>query len=496
MGRPLTRLGRALLGAGLLVMAGCAVGPDYTRPTTDAGARFTADPLPSPAAQQLDADLDVPADWWTLFHSAALDALIAQALRANPDLAAARASLRQAREAVAVARGSYLPQVEGSASDTRERESGAAFGSPNLPASIFSIYSASVSVSYVPDLFGATRRQVEESAAQEDYARFELEATRLTLISNVVTGAIQEASLRGQIAATEQILEAERAQLDVIRRQFELGAADQATVLSQQATLAATDATLPPLQKQLAQTRTQLAIYAGRLPAEDEERRFTLDAIELPPTLPLELPSKLVEQRPDIRAAEAELHSASAAVGVAVANMLPQIKLTGSYGDTSVQIGNLFQPGNAVWSLGASLTQPLLDEVTLLHRKRSAEAAFDQAAAEYRSTVLKSFQDVANALHAIGFDAEAFAAETRAERAAFDSLELSRRQYALGAVSFPTLLDAQKTWQQARLSLVQAAAARYSDSAVLVAALGGGWWNRADAAGPDDANHPGEQPAP
>jgi len=489
---------RPLAALALAGLAGCAVGPDYQRPDLPAGAGYTPETLVASTAggapvQRFESGTDVEGEWWALYRSPELDALIRQALAANPDLQAAQAALRQAHENVAVAEGDFLPQMEGTLGATRERVGGSSFGVPNAPATLFSVYNASVNVSYVPDIFGGTRRAVEASAADEEYSRFELEAAVLSLTGNVVTTAVQEASLRAQLAATDEIAAAERQQLDVVRRRFDLGGASQAEVLSQEATLAATEANLPPLKKQLAAMRAQLAVYAGRPPSDDGAGQFTLDALALPQTLPVELPSKLVEQRPDIRAAEAQLHAASAQVGVAVANMLPQIKLTGSYGDMAVKLGSLFDPGNAVWNIGASLTQPLLDENTLLHKKRGAEAAFDQAAAQYRSTVLKSFQDVANALHAVAFDAETHAAEITAERAAADSLKLSREQYALGAVAFPTLLDAEKSWQQARLALVQAEAARYADAAALFAALGGGWWNR--QAPPEAADQPYEEKA-
>jgi NodT family efflux transporter outer membrane factor (OMF) lipoprotein len=478
----------------LAALAGCAVGPDFQRPPPPSDTGYTEDALPPAAGQGFARGSEVQADWWTLFHCGELDGLIEQALRANADLQAARATLRQAREAYAAEQGDYLPQVSGTAGATRQRESDASFGLPG-GAVLYSLYTASINVSYAVDLWGGTRRQVESAEAEADYQRFELEAARLTLAGNLATSAIQEASLRGQIAASEQIIDAERQELDLVRRRFDLGGAAEAEVLSARATLAAAETGLPPLRKQLAAIRAQLAVYAGATPAGFDARPITLDQFDLPGTLPVTLPSKLVEQRPDIRAAEEQLRSAGALVGVATANMLPQLKLTAGYGDSAVDAGTLLNPASTVWNIGAGLTQPLLDETTLLHRKRAAEAAFDAAAARYRGTVLKAFQDVANALHAVSFDAAALEAEQAAEHASAEALSIAREQYALGAVAFATLLDAERTWQQARLGLVQAEAARYADSVGLFAALGGGWWNRPAPEEPPAADPAKEQTA-
>jgi NodT family efflux transporter outer membrane factor (OMF) lipoprotein len=305
----------------------------------------------------------------------------------------------------------------------------------------------------------------------------------------VVVTAIQEASLRGQIAATEEIIKVESDQLRVVRQQFDLGAASKADVLSQEATLAQTRATLPPLQKQLAETRDQLQALAGRFPSQEPSETFDLASLRLPRDLPVSLPSRLIEQRPDVRAAEAQFHAASANIGVAIANQLPQFSITGQLGTEATRFSDVFSPGTGIWSIAGSVAQTLFDAGTLMHKKRAAVAAFDQAAAQYRSTVIKAFQNVADALRALQSDADALVAQAAAERSAFDSLDLSRRQYQLGAITYLTLLNAERTWEQARINLVQAEANRYSDTAALSQALGGGWWNRKDVApmpnGPD-----------
>jgi len=473
----------------LIVLGGCEVGPDFKQPAPPDASGYTKQPLLKTAsartrggvAQEFVADRDIPAEWWTLFHSESLNQLIEQALHANPDLDAAQAALRQANENVYAQQGALFPQVGVGLQAERERLSGATFGQPNLHAT-FSLVTPTLNIAYAPDVFGGTQRAIESLEAQADYQRFQLEATYLTLTSNVVVAAITEASLRGQIAATQDIIRDQAEQLRVVRSRFDLGAAAQSDVLTQEAQLAQTRATLPPLQKQLAQTRNQLTALSGRSPDREVGEIFELASMQLPSELPLSLPSQLVEQRPDIRAAEAQLHSASAEIGVATANQLPQFSITGALGTVAPGFTNVFSASNGAWSIIGGVTQTLFDAGTLLHRKRAAVAAFEQTAAQYRSTVIKALQSVADALRALQSDAEALVAQTAAERAAFASLDLARRQYQLGAIDYLTLLNAQRTWQQTRISLVQAEANRYADTAALFQALGGGWWHRTDVA--------------
>lgn len=479
-------MGAALTAA----LAGCAVGPDFERPAAPAADRFTEEKLPEKTAsvdvaggevQHFLAGRDIPGDWWTMFHSRALNDLIATALKGNPSLDAAKASLRQARENLYAGEGALFPTLSGNLSATREKFSTAAVGFPGQSA-LFSVSTGALNIAYPLDLFGGTRREIESLSAEADYQQYETEAAYLSLTANVVLTAIQEASLRAQIAATGEIVDAEAHQLDVLRQQFELGGIPGAAVLAQEATLAEARATLPPLQKALAQARNQLAVLSGRFPSEGAGASFDLSQLQLPQDLPVSLPSKLVEQRPDIRAAEATLHAASAEIGVATAAMLPQVSLTGSFGSTGSPAGNLFGPGTEIWSAGGSLAQTIFDAGTLLHKKRAAVAAFDQAAATYRGTVLAAFQDVANALRALESDADAVNADVAAERAASKSLDVSREQYQIGAITYVALLTAEQTYQQARINLVQARANRYADTAALFQALGGGWWNRGDLA--------------
>lgn len=477
-----------------IALAGCTLGPDFVRPEVAADAGYSthnltitarADIDAGGAAQRLIAGMDIPGQWWTLFRSPELNALVEEALRANPDISAAQAALRQANEQVYVDQASLFPVLNGNLSKTRQKVSGTTSGTASSP--ILTLSSASLSVSYAPDVFGGTRRQIESSTAQAEYQRFQLEATYLTLSTNVVNTAVSLASLRDQIAATGQIIQLQSDQLDLLQAQRRLGAIADTDVLTQQTALAQTRATLAPLQKQLAQTRNQLMAYLGRFPNQDKGERFNLASLHLPQELPVSLPSAIVEQRPDVRSAQAQLHEASANIGVAVANQLPQFSITGSLGSTVASGSKLFSAGSGVWSLAGAIAQPLFDAGALEHRKRAAVAAYDQSAAQYRGTVLAAFQDVANALRALEADAEALKQQVAAEQSAQASLALVQAQYRLGAVAYINLLTAQQTYQNTVLTRVQAQAVRYSDTAALFQALGGGWWNRSD---PDPQGRP------
>jgi NodT family efflux transporter outer membrane factor (OMF) lipoprotein len=473
-----------LCALGLCALGLCAcVGPNFHRPAPPQVDRYTAEPLPAEtasatgpggAAQKFLVDEDVPRNWWTRFGSEELDALVAEALRANPSVQAAQAAVRQALELTAAQRGAFFPNVQASFDPSRNQN---AIGvlAPTLSSgtALFNLYTAQVSVSYVPDVFGANRRQVESLAAIAEANRFQLDATYLTLTANVVTTAIQESGLRAQIAATERVIALERDALSVMRRELELGAIAEGDVFAQEAALAQLEATLPPLHRQLETARDALAALTGHLPAEFKPVRFELDELLLPADLPLGVPSQLVERRPDVRAAEAQLHSATAQVGVAIADMLPQVTITGNIGSSATAMGDLFKSGTGFWSVGATLTQTLFQGGTLLHRKRAADAALDQAGALYRSAVLTAFQNVADALHALDADADALRAAARAEGAAQKSLDVVRHQLELGSVSYLALVGAEQTYQQALISLSQARANRYADTAALFQALGG-----------------------
>ncbi len=474
----------------LLLLAGCTVGPNFQAPAAPAVARVTEHALPSRtvsaatqggAAQSLESGRDIPGDWWALFHSPQISDLVARALAANPDVAAAQATLREARENLRAEQGTQYPQVTANASAERQQESLAAVGFGS-GSETYSVVSASLSVSYTLDAFGGIRRQVEQLGAQAEYQRFELEATDLALVANVVNAAIVEASLQAQIDTTHEIVRAYDEALQVTRRRFELGGVSQVEVLQQQSLRDAQAATLPGLQKQLEQERNQLAVYLGGVPSQYSRPTLDLDTLTLPDELPVSLPSALVGQRPDIQAYAALLHAATANVGVATANTLPQISLTGSYGRDGSNLSNLFTPAGIVWTIASSLTQPIFDGGTLRAKKRAAIAAADVAAAQYSSTVNTAFQNVANALVAIERDAETLAADLAAQATAAKSLAVARAQYAAGGGTYLNVLTAEQSDQSARLTLVAARAARFTDTVALFQALGGGWWHRTDVA--------------
>ena len=469
-------------------VAACAVGPDYRRPDAPAVASYTAEALPAGtatapgvggAAHRFVSGGEIPARWWELFRSGALDRWIREALANSPTLGAAEAALRRAREVRRARFGDLLPGVDGSVSAARQKPSGASLGQSNAQINPFTLYNASVDVSYTLDLFGKTRRELEALQAQVDYQGFQLEGAYLTLASNIVTAALQEASLRGQLQATRDILATQEEQLALIEKRFELGGITRTDVLAQRASLAQSRATLPTLEKRLTRTRHLLASLAGRFPGDAADLpEFRLEEFRLPEELPVSLPSSLVRQRPDIRSAEELLRAASAEVGVATANLYPQVTLSARYGTEASRIGDLFHPGTAVWGIGSGLLQPVFRGGALEASRRAAVAGFDQSAAQYRETVLQAFRDVADVLRALEYDAMTLKAQAEAEAAARDTLEIAKKQVRLGATSHLSLLDAQRQYHLARILLVQAQAARFADTAALFQALGGGWWNR------------------
>jgi len=465
----------------MLLLAGCAVGPDFKTPEAPNVSGYEAGGMPLQTVstktnlggeQRFLPGGDIPAAWWSLFKSASLNNLIDIAIKSNPSLDSARASLRAAEENAAASTGSLFPSIDGDVSAKRSKSSGS-----DKP---LTLYNTSVSVSYIPDVFGATRRSIESQEAKTEAQRFELEATYLTLTTNIVTTAISEASLREQIATTKEIIADEKKQLSLMKAQLDAGAIARPAYLSQSATLANVQASLPPLEKQLAATRHLMSVLLGKFPSEDVPASFDLASFTLPSDLPLSLPSTLVEQRPDIRAARANLQAANAEVGVAMAAMLPQFSLTGSFGVGATSLADMFSPTTALWGLGAGLAQPLFHGGELLHKKRASEALFDQTAAQYRGVVLTSFQNVADSLKALETDAQTLAAQLDAEQAASQALELTRAQYNAGAINYIDLLNAQTVHQQAKIGLIKAKAARLGDTAALFQSLGGGWWQRAE----------------
>ena len=471
-----------------LALAGCVVGPNFKAPDapaaagssyvpgkpvgqTDSAKTFAGD------AQRFVSERDVPADWWTLFRSPELDQLVRAALEHNPTMAGAQASLRQAEENYKAQSGNLLyPNVNAQLGVERERESALESFTPS--GVTFNAYTASLNISYTLDAFGGIKRQLENAQAAVDYQRYQLEATYITLSTNVVLTAIREASARAQLKATNEVLESQVKELGVIEKQYKVGAIPLTTLLTQKNQVAQTRATIPALDKALSQAQHQLSVYVGKLPSESGMPEFKLESLHLPEDLPLSLPSNLVRQRPDILAAEAQLHEANAQVGVATANMYPQITLTGAYGFQAIHPNDLFSSNSGYWSIAGGLLQPLFNGGALSAQRRASLAALDAAGAQYKSTVLTAFQNVADTLRALETDASALQAQVEVESLAQQSMQLSQQQYKLGGVSYLVLLDAERNYQQAHVALVQAQSARYSDTAGLFQALGGGWWNK------------------
>jgi NodT family efflux transporter outer membrane factor (OMF) lipoprotein len=470
-----------------LVVSACAVGPNFKRPTppdaTGYGGASQAQTAGGEGAdgetQRFIAGMDIPNQWWTVFRSPSLNRLVEQALSANPNVGAAQAALRQAHELYLAQRTSFFPSVQGSFSGDRSQFPTNTLTSPTVTtSSTYTLYTAQLTLSYAPDIFGTTRRQVEIAKAQADSSRFQLEATYLTLSSNVVVTAIQEASLRDQIATAQRLLQLEHQLTGFVQQQRLVGTASDLDILSQQALEAQTAQSLPPLQKQLGQTRDALTALLGKLPSQEPLQTFRLADLTLPTELPVSLPSKLIEQRPDVREAEENMHMASAAVGVAIADLLPQFAITGDIGSSALTLGKLFTPYTGFWDAGASLTQTLFDAGALIHKKRAADAALDQAAAQYRAAVILACQNTADTLRALESDADAIKASAEAERAAKKSFELAQRQRVLGTISLVAVINAEQAYNTSALALIQARANRYADTAALFQALGGGWWNR------------------
>jgi len=475
--------------ASAALLAGCAVGPDFHRPTPPKAAGLTPGPLPSStasapvaggASQTFVPGAEVAGDWWTAFGSPRIDALVQRALKANADLEAARAALRAAHEAYLVQRGALLPTADAAYNVTREKSSNALSPVLNDNVDLFTLHTVTLTVAYTPDVFGGVRRAVENAAAQAENQRFQSEATYLTLTSNLVSGAIQEASLRAQLEADQRLITIASDVLKIIRRQKALGQLTGIDVATQETVLAQAEQALPPLEKQLAAQRDQLADLTGRLPAEDQDPPIQLADLTLPTSLPVSLPSKIVDQRPDIRAAEANLHAASAAVGVAIAARLPAVTLTGQAGGASTTLASLFASGNTFWLAAGNIAQPIFEGGMLLHKQRQAQALFDQSKAQYRSAVLLAFANVSDSLQAIDADSRALAAAVQSETAASTALDITRKQLAAGQVAGINVLLAQQLYEQAVLARVQAQGARFSDTVALFQSLGGGWQARKD----------------
>jgi NodT family efflux transporter outer membrane factor (OMF) lipoprotein len=469
-------------------LAACAVGPNFTRPETAAPAAYRvpeeasrsgagATPLTTESAisaysQQLIPGASPNADWWTTFRSRDLDEVVSEAVAHNHTLAAAKARVEQARELVKAEAGNLYPQVSVSGGSGRQKY-GAQFLGP-LAVPPFTYVASGATVSYLVDYTGGIRRSVEQREALAQYQRSEADAAYLSLTGSVVSEAMQIAAARAEIEALSQLLAEDHENLDLVRIAFENGSVSRVDVLTAQSQLATDEALLPPLRQQLAIARHALAVLAGRAPGEWLPPDFSLDALQLPKEVPVSLPSELAHHRPDILAAEAQLHAATAAVGVATANLYPQITLSATGGWQSLPSQTLFTRSNAAWSLISGLTAPLFDGGKLRAQRRAALDQLRASAAQYQQVLLDSFGQVADALDALGHDAELVASQSTALATATSNLDLARESYSAGNSRILDVIDAQRRRLDAQRGLLRAEAQQYLDTAQLFLALGSG----------------------
>ncbi len=487
------------LGAVSLIalLGGCAVGPDFKKPDAPAVSAYTPAPLADPTAtpgvvagdaQRFQQAADIGGDWWTAFHSPALTALVEQSLKNNADLAAAEATLRQARETTIAQKGAFYPQVAASFNASHQENPASLAPVPATNALQYDLFTPELTISYAPDIWGLTRRTVESFQAQADAARYQMLAAYTTLVNNVIATAVEEATTRAQIDSTNRMIEAEKKSVDILQYQKNKGYASGLDLAQQVSALAGAEASLPPLIKQEAQYHDLLAVLIGKFPAQTPPETLKLSDLTLPGDLPVSLPSALVSQRPDVMQAEANLHAASAQIGIAVANRLPNLTLSANAGSTALVLNQIMAPGTEFWTVAAGITQPLFQGGTLLHQERAARAGFDAASAQYRSTVLTAFQNVADTLVALEQDGEAVKSAAAADTAAKNTLDITQRQLQDGYSNTLGLLNAEQAYQQAEITLLSAQSARFADTAALFQALGGGWWHRSDLPNANNGN--------
>ena len=468
-------LRRLAVFAGALLLAGCAVGPDFEPPAPPPVERFTPEKTADPGnGQRFLEGAEVPARWWTRFRSKRLDELMDEAITHNPTLEAAEAAIRVAQFNALAATGAWFPQIGLNSNSSYNLNSGASTTSTLLQTP-FSYFTKQVQISYTADIWGANLRLVESLDAQRENQLHQKHAAYMTLTANVAKAAIEEASLRGQIAATRRVVDLEQQRLDLLQRQISFGGAAQTDILAQQTALAQARQNLPALESRLAQQRDLLTALAGRYPSDEIGETFDLSQLALPRDLPLSLPSQLVAQRPDIKAAEANVHAASAQVGVAVAARLPNVSLTAGGGTSAIKLDQLFTPATAFYAVAGNVTQTAFDGMTLYNKQKAAEAALSQAQAQYRDTVINAFKNVADSLRALQADARAVASARAAESTSKSYLDKIRSQVVYGGASQLAVVDAQRSYLYAANARVQAEAQRLTDTVALFMALGGGW---------------------
>ena len=453
--------------AGMLV--GCTVGPDFKAPQAPTVQSYR-DKV-EPGQTHFDIGGAVAPDWWTVFGSAQLNALIGQSVAGNQTLAGAAASLEQAQELANAVTGGRYPQISLSAGALRQQYGAQFLGPFNLPA--FTAFGVGPSVRYVLDYDGAQVRADERQLALAQYQHYQFDAAYLALTGNVVVQVITLATTRDEINAIQRLIDADANNLSLVRTAHQAGSVSQVDVLTAQSQQAADETLLPPLRQKLSLARHILAVLAGHAPAEVTLPEFALDQLRMPATLPVSLPSQLVHDRPDILAAEAQLHAATAAVGVATANLYPTIALTASTSQQALHPEQLFNAASTAWGLIANLTAPLYDGGTLRAERRATLAALRASSANYQQTVLEAFRQVADLMDARDHDEQLVSAQDGALTAARSSLALARESYAAGNSGVLQVLDAQRLFDQAQIGLIRARGQRYQDSAQLLLAMGG-----------------------
>lgn len=465
-----------------LVIAGCAVGPNFKKPDAPAAKQYTKvkDPEKTAEAESVSQNFvtgaDISGEWWRLFNSDKLEKIIKDAMKNNPGLESAQASLKQSQDNLKAGYGIFYPQIAGDFSASRQRVTPIRTGQDFAPT-IFNLFTLSASVTYALDIFGGERREVERLGALVDVNRANADATWLTLSANIVNTVIALAAYDAEVGAMWQIVQSQREQLKLAEAQEKAGTIPYASVVALQGQLAATQAAIPPLQQKATQAENLLASLSGHTPAEATLPDFVLTDLMLPKDLPVSLPSELAKKRPDILAAEAQFHAASAGVGVATAALFPSFTLSGAYGANSAKTNTLFSGSGNFWSYGVDVNAPIFQGGTLWYGREAAKDAYKAAAANYRQTVLSAFEQVADTLRALERDAEALASQEVALNAAQQNMQLETTNYEAGLVAYTDALAATVQYDQARVNFLQAKAVRYQDTVALFTALGGGWWN-------------------
>lgn len=473
------------------LVAGCTLGPDFLKPKAPVQKTYDAAGTPNPpapgkneTAQHFALGKKIADDWWTLFHSKELDLMLEDAIAGNLTVVAAQANLAQARETVNAAAGGLYPHVGFQTEAERQRFNFAALGIKGFPPAIFDTFTIGPSISYDLDPFGGIKRRVEQEAALAEAEEYRLDGAYLTVTGNVVSQAVAIASVRAQMNAVDDIIASDAENLRLVETEFKAGEATQIDIESATSQLATDRTLLPPLRQQLSVARHAMAVLAGKSPADWAPPDFDLADLVLPEEVPVSLPSQLVHQRPDIMASEAQLHAATAGIGIATAALYPDLTLSGMIGQSAARTGQLFVPASNVWNIAAQLTAPIFEGGTLEAQKQAAEHAFDAAYANYQQTVLTSFGQIADLLQALNHDAEQLQQQKLALESADASLHLVRKTYAVGSAGLLQVLDAQRLYEQARLGYVRAEAQRYLDTVQLFVAMGGGWekWHQQELA--------------